>query len=71
MFYALLRKSFKPRKYESEMPCFLKHTVMEEKEDFRYHVEKCSKKSAELAHSILLNCSAIMVILNALENQST
>lgn len=26
------------------MPCFHKHTVMGEKEDFRYYMEKCSKK---------------------------
>lgn len=32
---------------------------------------KNSIKSAELAHSILLNCAAIIVIPNALENQST
>lgn len=49
-----------------------KHTLTEEKEDFRYyHVGKNAIKRAELAHSILLNCSAIMVIPNALENQST
>lgn len=51
------------------MPCFHKHIVMEKKIlDIMW---KNAVKSAEFAHFIPLNCSAITVIPNALKNQST
>lgn len=49
------------------MPCFHKHTMMKEKIlDILW--KNVGEKSAELAHSVPLNCSAIMVIPRALEN---
>ena len=49
------------------MPCFHKNTTMEEMIlDILW--KNVGEKSAELAHSVPLNCSAIMVIPRALEN---